>query len=132
MGGDALVEKQHELARRAVLERSHQVERDLDADDRSAGQHFPTLVAQAREPPTDYGLHAFGHSQCLTDPFRRPVETSFLGEQPDDLADKQRVSLGLAMDGLGKTVGRPLTRGQFDVARDLIDGESRRIEALPC
>ena len=72
----------------------------------------------------------FGHSQWLTDPFGRPVEASFLGEQPDDLADEQRVPLGLAMDGLGQTVGRPLRRGQFDVARHLVDREPRRIEPL--
>ena len=120
-----------ELARGAVLERRHQIERDLDADDRSAGKDLPTVIAQPREPPTDNGLHPFGHSQWLTDPFRRPVEASFLGEHPDDLADEQRVSLGLAMDGLGQAVGRSFTRGQFDIARDLIDRESRRIEALP-
>ena len=101
----------NELARGAVLERGHQVEGDLDADDRGAGKDLPTVVAQPGKPPTDNGLHPFGHSQWLTDPFRRPVETSFFGEHPDDLADEQWVSLGLAMDGLGKTVGWPLTRG---------------------
>ena len=61
VGGDALVEEHDELARGTVLERRHQIERDFDADDRSAGKDLPTVIAQPREPPTDDGLHPFGH-----------------------------------------------------------------------
>ena len=127
---DGLVEERRDLARGAVLERRHQVERNLDADHRRTGEKLPARVAEAGKPSTDDRLHALSDAQRLADTVGWPAEASFLGEQPDDLADEQRVSLGLAMDGLGKTVGRPLTRGQFDVARDLIDRESRRIEAL--
>ena len=35
------------------------------------------------------------------------------------------------MDGLSQAIGRPLARGKPDVARHLVDGESRRIEPLP-
>ena len=130
VGGDALVEEHDELARGTVLERRHQIERDFDADDRSAGKDLPTVIAQPRESPTDNCLDPFGDSQWLTDPFRRPVEASFLREHPDDLANEQRVPLGLTMDGLGQTVGLAFRGGHVDVARHLVDREPRRIEAL--
>ena len=131
MRGDGLVEEHDELARQAVFERGNEVERDLDADDRCARKDLPTRFAQARKPPADDRLHPFGHAQRLADGVGRPAQASFVGEQPDDLAHKQRVPLGLAMDGLSQAIGRSLTRGKLDVARHLVDGESRRIEPLP-
>ena len=128
--GDRLVEQQHELARGALLERCDQVEGDFDADDRSAGKQLPARVAQPGKPPADDGLHAFGDPEGLACAIGRPAKASFIGEEPDEFADEQRIPLGLAMDRLGETVGRTLRRSKFDVARHLIHGQSRRIEAL--
>ena len=64
---NCLVEECRDLARGAVLERHHQVERDLDADHRCAGEKFPARVAETCKPPADDGLHAFGDTQRLTE-----------------------------------------------------------------
>ena len=128
--GDRLVEQQHELARGALLERCDQVEGDFDADHRSAGKQLPARVAQAGKPSADDGLHALGDPKGLACAVGRPAKASFIGEQPDEFADEQRIPLGLAMDRLGETVGRTLRGGKLDVARHLMHGQSRRIEAL--
>ena len=130
VGGGAFVEQRQELGGRAILDCGRQLKRDLDADHGRPREHFVAWVAQSSKAPPDDRLDTLGDAERLARAVGWPVETSLLREHADDLADEQRVALGLSRDGLRQPFRRPAPRGDRDVASHLVDGETRRIEPL--
>ena len=113
-----LVEAVEQRVARALAQPLQRVEPELAAQHRG---HREQALAVGREPAEavpDHLAHALGQGRP---PGRGPrlVETPFGGEQPDELADEERVALGLSVHGSRESVAGGLARDQLDDAGHL-------------
>ena len=105
-GGDRLVEQVEELVALALADDLERVEVELPPEDRRDREHLVAVVGEVLQPPAD----------DLADALRDPdapaaggvglVEPALGREQAHDLADEERVALGLAVHRLDEGLGR--------------------------
>src|SRR5262249_56454462 len=98
------------------------VERELPPDRRSDRQGLVARPGEAVEPPPDRVTHA------LRDP-RAPAlrraeglgrQRPLIRQEPDDLADEERISLGLGVDGANESLAGRKRAGGLDEAFDVL------------
>ena len=117
----------HELLGPHVRDPPDQLLVEVTADHRRNPQRLVGLLAEAVETAADHLADALRDLQL-----RRAAaagQLALAGEQPDDLADEERVAVGLLLDGLGQSRRRRGARGHLDVALDGADRQPLQRDA---
>ena len=120
--GDRLGRRSHQLLWLHVGDPPDQLLLEVPADHRGDTQCLIGPVAEAIEAPADHLPNALRDLQL-----RRVTaagQLALAGEQPDDLADEERIAVRLLVDGLGQAHGRRGAGGHLDVTLDTPDREA--------
>ena len=124
---DRLVEQLEDGAALESADTRQRIEIELAAEHRGKREKPVALVREVAQAAADHLPHALRDGKRRR---RRLVKASLRGEQPHDLADEQRVALGLGVHRRGQVGCGRAGRGELDEAGDVVPRPGRRAQAF--
>jgi hypothetical protein len=106
-----------------------QVEREVPADHRGEPKHVVARCRQQIEAPADDLLHAFGDAHRRRQRRQRCAEHTLLLQEPHDLAEEERIPLGLRVQGRSEPRRRPRPGRRGDELVHLLRGQAGQMNA---
>ncbi len=125
---DRFVEPFEELLGRRPGERREHVEAELATDRRRDAQHLVAGGGEPLQPSPDHLAHALRHGELGAGDLSLGAEAPFGHQETHDLADEERIALGLAVHRRDELGRRCRPRRHLDVARHVVLGEAAQGE----